>query len=212
MSVVYVTGHRNPDMDSICSAYAYAYLKNLVDTENQYVPVRLGSANKNAKALFSRLNLELPAVLKDVKPRVKEVIRKPRFTVTESDPLYSVIDIFTKYRPTVLPVFDDNGKYVNLLTSDDINAFFLRENNGSRLVYSMTEENIEKVIPGRFIKKAGKTVDAPVMVGAMEFEQFEKRLTSISSKPVLVTGLRDRVTLKRSVLSSINIQPLALLL
>lgn len=193
MSVVYVTGHRNPDMDSICSAYAYAYLKNLVDTENQYVPVRLGSANKNAKALFSRLNLELPAVLKDVKPRVKEVIRKPRFTVTESDPLYSVIDIFTKYRPTVLPVFDDNGKYVNLLTSDDINAFFLRENNGSRLVYSMTEENIEKVIPGRFIKKAGKTVDAPVMVGAMEFEQFEKRLTSISSKPVLVTGLRDRV-------------------
>ena len=31
---------------------AYAYLKNLIDKDNQYVPVRLGSANKNAKALF----------------------------------------------------------------------------------------------------------------------------------------------------------------
>ncbi|MBO5770073.1 MAG: putative manganese-dependent inorganic diphosphatase [Spirochaetales bacterium] len=193
MSVVYVTGHRNPDMDSICSAYAYAYLKNLIDQNNQYVPVRLGSANKNVKALFSRLGIELPTVLKDVKPRVREVIKTPRFTVRETDPLYSVIDIFTKHRPTVLPVFDDNDNYVNLLTSDDINAFFLRENNGSRLVYSITEENIEKVIPGKFIKKAGKTVDAPVMVGAMEFDQFEKRLTAISQKPVLVTGLRDRV-------------------
>lgn len=193
MSVVYVTGHRNPDMDSICSAYAYAYLKNLIDQNNQYVPVRLGSANKNVKALFSRLGIELPTVLKDVKPRVREVIKTPRFTVRETDPLYSVIDIFTKHRPTVLPVFDDNDNYVNLLTSDDINAFFLRENNGSRLVYSITEENIEKVIPGKFIKKSGKTVDAPVMVGAMEFDQFEKRLTAISQKPVLVTGLRDRV-------------------
>ena len=193
MSVVYITGHRNPDMDSICSAYAYAYLKNLIDQNNQYVPVRLGSANKNVKALFSRLGIELPTVLKDVKPHVREVIKTPRFTVRETDPLYSVIDIFTKHRPTVLPVFDDNDNYVNLLTSDDINAFFLRENNGSRLVYSITEENIEKVIPGKFIKKAGKTVDAPVMVGAMEFDQFEKRLTAISQKPVLVTGLRDRV-------------------
>lgn len=193
MSVVYVTGHRNPDMDSICSAYAYAYLKNLIDKNNQYVPVRLGSANKNAKALFSRLGIELPTLLKDVKPRVREVIKTPRFTVRETDPLYSVIDIFTKHRPTVLPVFDDNDNYVNLLTSDDINAFFLRENNGSRLVYSITEDNIEKVIPGKFIKKAGKTVDAPVMVGAMEFDQFEKRLTAISQKPILVTGLRDRV-------------------
>ena len=194
MSVVYVTGHRNPDMDSICSAYAYAYLKNLIDHDNQYVPVRLGSANKNVKSLFSRLGLELPSVLKDVKPRVREVIKTPRFTVKESDPLYSVIDIFTKHRPTVLPVFDEDGNYSNLLTSDDINAFFLRENNGSRLVYSMTEENIGKVIPGRFIKHSDKgIVEAPIMVGAMEFDQFEKRLTSISQKPVLVTGLRDRV-------------------
>lgn len=194
MSVVYVTGHRNPDMDSICSAYAYAYLKNLIDKDNQYVPVRLGSANKNAKALFSRLSIPMPEVLKDVKPRVREVTKTPKYTVRETDPLYSVIDIFTKHRPTVLPVLDSNDKYVNLLTSDDINAFFLRESNGSRLIYSMTEDNIEKVIPGRFIKRANSgIIDAPVMVGAMEYDQFEKRLTSISKKPVLVTGLRDRV-------------------
>jgi len=38
MADIYVTGHRNPDMDSICSAYVYAFLKNLIDSENRYIP------------------------------------------------------------------------------------------------------------------------------------------------------------------------------
>ena len=28
---IYVIGHKNPDTDSICSAIAYAYLKNQTD-------------------------------------------------------------------------------------------------------------------------------------------------------------------------------------
>ena len=35
MSKIYITGHRNPDMDSLCSAYAYANLKNKIDKENE---------------------------------------------------------------------------------------------------------------------------------------------------------------------------------
>ena len=39
---IYVTGHRNPDTDSIASAVGYAELNGRLDTRNQYVPVRLG--------------------------------------------------------------------------------------------------------------------------------------------------------------------------
>ena len=39
MSKIYITGHKNPDLDSICSAYAYSVLKNLTDPENEYIPV-----------------------------------------------------------------------------------------------------------------------------------------------------------------------------
>ena len=38
---IYVSGHRNPDTDSISSAIGYAKLKFRLDPETDYVPVRL---------------------------------------------------------------------------------------------------------------------------------------------------------------------------
>lgn len=195
MADIYITGHRNPDMDSICSAYVYAYLKNIVDPDNKYIPARLGSVNKNIKNLFSRLHLSLPVLLKDVKPKVKEVTRIPKYTVSIDDPIYTLLDIFAKYKPTVIPAFDKEGKYVDLLDSNDINGFFLKENNGTRREYSISEENIKKIIPGTVYKDStdpGRIMKAPLMVGAMEYAQYEKRLSSSKTKPILVTGLRER--------------------
>ena len=42
MATIYVTGHRNPDTDSIASAIGYAELRRRLDPNNDYVPVRLG--------------------------------------------------------------------------------------------------------------------------------------------------------------------------
>ena len=52
MSKIYITGHRNPDMDSLCSAYAYANLKNQVDKDNEYIAVRIGSLTKSIQKFF----------------------------------------------------------------------------------------------------------------------------------------------------------------
>ena len=60
-------------MDSVCSAWAYARLKNSLDEVNRYTPVMLGPANRNTRRIFSELSLELPMFLHDVKPRVGQV-------------------------------------------------------------------------------------------------------------------------------------------
>lgn len=41
MDTIYITGHRNPDTDSIVSAMAYAALKNALG-QRQYEAARLG--------------------------------------------------------------------------------------------------------------------------------------------------------------------------
>ena len=46
MATIYVTGHRNPDADSIASAIGYSELKRRLDTRNTYVAVRLASATR----------------------------------------------------------------------------------------------------------------------------------------------------------------------
>jgi len=56
---VLVIGHKNPDNDSICSAVAYAHLKNRTDEENVYVPARLGPVPPETLWVFERFGVEL---------------------------------------------------------------------------------------------------------------------------------------------------------
>ena len=190
---VYITGHRNPDMDSVCSAYAYAVLKNSVDPGNEYIPVMLGTANRNTKKVFRNLGIELPQLLHDVRTRAGEVQKRPVTFISSSDPLYILMDIFFRRRPTVVPVLD-NGVYRGLLSADDINAFFLRENRGgNRQTYLLSEDNIERVIEGEYIKRGdSETVRAPYMVGAMEYNVYISRLDRCREQPVLVIGYRRK--------------------
>ena len=47
---IYVTGHKNPDSDSICSALALAELKRLQGEQAQ--AVRLGPLNEESKYIL----------------------------------------------------------------------------------------------------------------------------------------------------------------
>ena len=42
---VYVFGHKNPDTDSTCAAITYAWLKNQLDSDKEYIPAVLGNIN-----------------------------------------------------------------------------------------------------------------------------------------------------------------------
>ena len=190
---IYITGHRNPDMDSVCSAWAYSILKNKLDDGNIYKPIMLGAANSNTKQFFASNSLDLPDFMHDAKPRVGEVKKSPTYSMTSSDPIYLLMDLYSRMRPTVVPVID-NGEYRCLLSSDDINNFFLRESrHGERMSYTLSEENIGRVIKGTFLKHgSGKDVKAPYMVGAMEYGVFLSRLDKCQTKPVLIIGDRRK--------------------
>ncbi len=66
MSRIYITGHKNPDLDSLCSAYAYSVLKNRIDPENEYIPVRAGHLSDSVKAILNTLDIEAPQYLGNV--------------------------------------------------------------------------------------------------------------------------------------------------
>ncbi len=55
MDKVYITGHRNPDTDSIISAMAYAALKNALG-QRQYCAARLGQISDETQAVLDRFD------------------------------------------------------------------------------------------------------------------------------------------------------------
>src|SRR5579862_3382344 len=82
MSRIYVTGHRNPDADSIASAIGYSELKGRIDPRNEYVPVRLGDPNAQTRWLLERSGAPTPELLAHVLLRVRDVMTD-QFTLAD---------------------------------------------------------------------------------------------------------------------------------
>lgn len=61
---VYVVGHRNPDTDSICSAIAYAQLKNVLGERNVR-PARAGELDAETAFVLQRFDVPVPELLAD---------------------------------------------------------------------------------------------------------------------------------------------------
>ena len=69
---VVVIGHKNPDTDSICSAIAYAELKNQT-SHLVCEPRRAGKLNQETAFVLNRFQVEAPRLCTDVNPKVRDV-------------------------------------------------------------------------------------------------------------------------------------------
>ncbi len=73
---VLVIGHKNPDTDSICSAIAYANLKNQL-SKDVHIPKRAGDINDETKYALEKFHVETPGYIQDVGTQVRDIeIRK----------------------------------------------------------------------------------------------------------------------------------------
>ena len=69
---IIVTGHKSPDTDSICSAIAYANLKNTINGGG-YRAMRAGDINKETEYVLNRFGVECPELIEDVRTRVCDI-------------------------------------------------------------------------------------------------------------------------------------------
>ncbi len=126
MGPVLVFGHKNPDNDSICSAVAYAHLKNLTDPENVYVPARLGSVPKETVWAFERFGLELPEQIPHVHTRVRDVMTEQVVTIGPGEPMLEAGRLMREHDVRALPVIAD-GHVVGLVSQRMLAERYLDE-------------------------------------------------------------------------------------
>ena len=74
MDTIYITGHRNPDTDSIVSSMAYATLKNALG-DRQYRAARLGQVSDETQTVLDRFGFQPPDPITDL--RTHSVRRRP---------------------------------------------------------------------------------------------------------------------------------------
>ena len=173
---VYITGHRNPDLDSICSAYAYAVLKGSIDRIHDYKAVRCGHLSDSVQAQVDKLGLPYIPYMRDVHPKVGDVMRVGEQVLDCNAPIFELVSIYNRTKPSAVAIFD-GGKYRGLLSVDDITSWFLRDNSEGYPRYPFRVENFGKVIPGYYVQMGlPKEFSASIRADAQSFKDASSEM------------------------------------
>jgi manganese-dependent inorganic pyrophosphatase len=136
VAVIYVTGHRNPDTDSIGSAIGYAELKGRIDPDTDYVPVRLGDVNVQTRWALERSGAPEPEYLPHVFLRVCDVMRTEFPTAGADEPVRVVGLAMASRNLDLMPIVDEDGALAGVMTERALAHRYIRE---SREVSSLVE-------------------------------------------------------------------------
>lgn len=137
---IYVTGHVNPDTDSIASAMGYAWLLRARDGVNA-IASRAGGVNPQTSWLLKKLKLDPPFLLTDASPRFDSVMRTYD-TVLPSSPLSEAWELAGK-TGGIAPVVTEDGTPFGMIDGFSLFNFF-RQVIGIRLDNS--ESKISDVV------------------------------------------------------------------
>ena len=186
-----VIGHRNPDTDSLCSAYAYAELKNILAGSEVAVPLRCGPLTPQAEYVFSRAGIEPPVFVKSVAPLVMDIMSTKCETAAPATPLADIVDILGKRHVHNTPVVSGDNRYEGIIGEDEIMKLLSVAGQGRTQVF-FSGENVLNVLNARLIHKGSRDLaNMQVMIGAMPTECAAKRIDQLdTSNSLFIVGNR----------------------
>ena len=120
---VYIIGHKNPDTDSICSALAYAYLKNHLEGGG-YIAARAGQLNQETQYVLNFFQAEAPVYVADVMTQVKDIEIRKTAGVRGNLSLKQAWNLMRELGVVTLPVTNER-KLEGLITIGDIATSYM---------------------------------------------------------------------------------------
>ena len=203
--IVYVSGHKNPDTDSICSAIAYSYLLNATNKYNA-VPVRLGEVNRETEYVLKRFGVEHPALLKTVKQKVED-LNYDKVTVFSKDlTLKTAWFLLKQQNLKSAPILDEHGQLLGLLSTSNIIVGYMDQWDSEVLKKAKTPvENVIDTLEANviYLNEALKVINGDIHIAAMSGNEAKKR---IHENDVVIVGgdrsddLEELISVKPSLI------------
>ncbi len=132
MPDIYVTGHRNPDTDSIVASIAYAYLRNATG-DRSYKAVRIGAINDETQKLLDYFGFEAPPLVKNMRTQVRDLDYDRPPVLNKSVTMDLALRTLQQDHLNVLPIVDDAGRLYGMLSAGDIASYDIQTMNENRL-------------------------------------------------------------------------------
>ena len=189
MPPIYVTGHRNPDTDSIASAIGYAELKRRLDSNNDYVPVRLGDINAQTRWVLERSGAPEPELLPHVMLRACDVMQTSFPVTGQDEPIREAGLAMAASDLELVPIVDEDGALTGVLTERALARRYIRE---SRRTSTLQEaptyvHAVVSVLEGELVAGEDRQLSGRVWVHSMDVATP----SGISEGDVAVIGNRS---------------------
>ncbi|MDQ3736801.1 MAG: DRTGG domain-containing protein, partial [Actinomycetota bacterium] len=177
MPHIYVTGHKNPDTDTIASAIGYAELKSKLNPHDVYAPARLGEVNAQTRWALEKSGAREPRLLKHIKLRVKDVM-KDVVTAHRNDPLRNVGLAMAKRNIGQVPIVDDGDVLVGIVTERDLARMYIRESReaSSFAGTPVSARSMVEVLEGELLAEADKQASGKLWVIARSVESMGQQM------------------------------------
>ena len=158
MEPIYVTGHRNPDTDSIVSAMAYAALRNALG-DREFVPARLGHISDETRLVLGRFGFEPPIRIQTMRTQVRDLDYDTPPALSGAVTVSRAWTALQNNRSIpAIPVTNDNGELYGMLSPSEIASYDMRTLSDSR-VDRIPVFNLLSVLDGKIINEDGYLAD-----------------------------------------------------
>lgn len=166
---VFVIGHKNPDTDSICSAIAYADIKNRIVKGRNYIPKRAGQINEETEFVLKYFETSAPGYLPDVGTQVKDMEIHETPGAEKSMSVKRAWNLMREHNAVTLPVTTKEGQIEGLITTGDIAKSYMDAYDNTLLAQARTQyRSIADTVDGQVLvgNEHGYFVKGKVLIGA----------------------------------------------
>ncbi|MBA2287203.1 MAG: putative manganese-dependent inorganic diphosphatase [Ktedonobacteraceae bacterium] len=189
---IYVIGHKNSDLDSVASAYAYARLLQIQGDEA--IAARNGDLKPEVRFVLERFQVEPPEALDDVYLQVRDVMRRGVICADIEQPLLEAGQLLQEHNRRSMPVIDADNKVHGIIATEDFAKLFFNDLNPQSVNrVPLHRDNLVRVLRGRVQVEGRRKLGNRVLVGAMEAETMADY---IEPGCLVVLGDREDAQLK----------------
>lgn len=191
-NVVYVTGHKNPDSDSICAAISYAELKN--KTGNiPAIPVRLGNVSRETQFILDYFNVEAPEFLETVKLKVEDLKIDNISPISPDISLKMAWNIMRDKNIKSIPVGDHKDHLIGLLSISNLTSSYM--DIWDNKILSKSETSIDNIIDtlsakALYINENVKVFPGKICVAAMQPNSMKEH---VDEGDIVIVGDRPEI-------------------
>lgn len=156
MKPVYVIGHKNPDVDSVAAAIAYASYKQSTSIGN-YVPSAAGDLRQEIVFILDYLEIEPPSIIRSVGTTVEDLLEEEEILHVNADMnLIQLGAMVREHKMKTVPVLDEQGGFLGLLTIGDVAMIFMNElgqsdniENSPQILRSILDRRVSDIMKTR---------------------------------------------------------------